>query len=289
MQVKVLFLLVLVTVCWGFRAKHIEGYWTRERMESATPMPLVGLDAKEKVKAGENTVGDLDSCWFGGCSYSSELHDDRSTYMTTPFSSIGKVYFSLGVNNYVCSGSYIGNGLVWTAGHCVFDNTNNVNATNFRFVPGLYRDDEIYGSYDAEFICPSAKWMNPPDSGTGLSWDFGLVRLSGVPDTLASVDIAFNVKPAAGEAFTSYGYPAGAPFTGILDNTCYTSWCCDDGNTNIGAGCDSTGGSSGGGWLDSDNTLIGLNSYQYNFQPDVMYSPLFGAEASALYQSGCTA
>ena len=51
----------------------------------------------------------------------------------------GKVFFSDGASNYVCSGTALSSGnqsVVWTAGHCVNEGPGGFY-TNWAFVPGL--------------------------------------------------------------------------------------------------------------------------------------------------------
>jgi V8-like Glu-specific endopeptidase len=240
-------------------------YWTAERMRSATPVDQVqGLAGKTK------------------------LAYPFTRYEPSPYPTMhGKVFFSDGAANYVCSGTALTSGnqsVVWTAGHCVNEGPGGFY-TNWAFVPA-YRDGAApYGTWAAENLLTTSAWGNSGD----FSYDLGaaVVATNGSGQTLTSVvggrGIAFN--QAAEQRYLSHGYPAAPPFSGGRMYICDANLGTRDTSANpptLGIGCDMTGGSSGGGWVVGNNVLS-VNSYGYTTQPNVMYGPYQGSVAQNLY------
>lgn len=243
-------------------------YWTKARMQAATPADQV-IDAAGRVRRA-------------AAAFDSYEHP-------TPYPpEHGKVFFTLGGTNYVCSGTALdsSNGsVVWTAGHCVNEGPG-AYATNWAFVPA-YRDGSApYGTWTARTLLSSSQWAN----GGDISYDNGaaVMNTSG-GNTLNSVvggrGIAFNY--ARNQFYRSYGYPAAPPFTGERLWVCESQLSHSDPSTSpqtMAIGCDMTGGSSGGGWVVGDS-VYSVNSYGYLTEPNVMYGPYQGSEAQSLYSS----
>jgi V8-like Glu-specific endopeptidase len=194
--------------------------------------------------------------------------------------------------NYVCSGTSVaastGISLVWTAGHCTNEGPGDY-VTNFMFAPAYYDGNTPYGRWAETSIQTTSQFQNQGD----LMYDFGAARVdppSGfagqtLNDVVGSRAMAFNYTVTTNSTrFTSYGYPAAGKFNG------QRMWACDstvtyrDG-TDMGIGCNMTGGSSGGGWINSGGALGSVNSYGYNNLKNVMFGPYQGNVAQALYQS----
>ena len=216
-----------------------------------------------------------------------------SQEVTTPYTqrrrrTHGKVFFTLGGNDYVCSGTALLSGnksVVWTAGHCVNEGPGDF-ATNWEFVPAYKDGSAPLGVYVAEDLFTSSAWANQGD----FSYDFGaaVVAPSGgtaLTDRVGGRGIAFNYSRS--QNYVSYGYPAAPPFTGERLWTCNSPLQTSDNSANpptMGIGCDMTGGSSGGGWIVGGN-LYSVNSYGYANQPDVMYGPYLGSVAQSVYNA----
>ena len=76
----------------------------------------------------------------------------------------GKVFFSIGSSNYVCSGTATNstNGsVVTTAGHCASDNGTFVS--NFAFVPAYDNNARPYGTWTARTLFTTTQWRNGED------------------------------------------------------------------------------------------------------------------------------
>jgi hypothetical protein len=198
-------------------------------------------------------------------------------YTRQATATIGKLFFTDGTYNYVCSASVISERTIATAAHCIHSGGPSGSFySGFLFCPSYYRAGGSGGPH--------------PDRGC---WGFGgYGRVSsawvstayGAPDrdygcivtaTTGSVhsDYVGNITGWTGRAYNfpseqpmvSWGYPAGAPFPGyhiILATS--PEWyevdmTAGDGQVSKYMGNDMTGGSSGGPWWMS----VAHNTYEY--------------------------
>jgi hypothetical protein len=229
----------------------------------------------------------------------------------------GRVYFEMGANAYVCSGTVVNDGrgdrsLVLTAGHCVFDAAQGW-ATFWMFVPqadGLpvvpTCAQSPRGCWTAEALVAHSRFTTAGGfSGTAARYDYafavvgngghnGSTQLDA--DSTADSDTAPDSLPIAfsgvskGNLLYAFGYPAAAPYNGTDLVYCSGKIGQDlfNGNATWSIVCNQTGGASGGGWLRgfSETTGIGtlgsLNSYRYSFS-NRMYGPKFTSYTQAVY------
>jgi hypothetical protein len=243
-------------------------YWTAEKMRNAIPLDVVeGAAGVKQAKAAPPFT-----------------RYEPTTYNPAH----GKVFFSDGSANYVCSGTALTSGnesVVWTAGHCVNEGPGAFY-TNWAFVPGYKDGAAPYGTWTARTLLTTAAW----GQGGDFSYDLGaaVMNTSGgatLTDTVGSRGAGFN-QPAE-QHYLSHGYPAAPPFSGGRMFICESDLGLRDTSANpatMGIGCDMTGGSSGGGWVVGNNVLS-VNSYGYSNQPNVMYGPYQGSVAQQLYTS----
>jgi hypothetical protein len=251
----------------------VEVYWTSDRMQAATPA--------EKVLGGDGAQAKAAPLpWTS--------QEVTTPYTQAPTSTHGKVFFTLGGVDYVCSGTALLSGnksVVWTAGHCVNEGPGAF-ATNWEFVPAYKDGSAPLGVYVADNLFTSSAWANSGD----FSYDFGaaVVSLSGgtaLTDRVGGRGISFNYSRS--QNYVSYGYPAAPPFNGERLWTCNSPLQTSDNSTSpqtLGIGCDMTGGSSGGGWIVGGN-LYSVNSYGYSNQPNVMFGPYLGSVAQGVYNA----
>ena len=256
-------------------ASSVVDYWTPERMESAKPAELQFGGTAEQAKAEA-----APRPWTSG--------EITTPYTQAPTSTHGKVFFTLGGSDYVCSGTALLSGnksVVWTAGHCVNEGPGEF-ATNWQFVPAYKDGAAPLGAYVAENLFTTSAWGNSGD----FSYDLGAAVVApaggtALTDRVGGRGIAFN--SARNQNYQSYGYPAAPPFDGERLWRCTSALQTSDNDANpptLGIGCDMTGGSSGGGWIVGSN-VVSVNSYGYGNQPDVMYGPYQGTVAQSLYNA----
>src|ERR671910_3341965 len=110
------------------QAEHqrIVNYWTAERLANAKPRDFV-KDSTGKFVPKAKPGGGTGASWTGG----------GSVVQRT-----GKVWFSMGGGDWVCSASAVsdsrsGYSLVLTAGHCAYDEVNEAFATNWTYIPSF--------------------------------------------------------------------------------------------------------------------------------------------------------
>jgi V8-like Glu-specific endopeptidase len=207
-------------------------------------------------------------------------------YTSAPTRTNGKVFFSDGGSNYVCSGTAVLSGnssVVWTAGHCVHDGASGFH-TNWTFVPAYADGSRPYGTWTARRLLTTSGWANSGD----FSYDNGaaVVNANGgqaLTSVVGGRNIAFNT--ARQQNYASHGYPAAPPFNGQRLWVCNSPLVYDDTSANpatLGIDCDMTGGSSGGGWI-AGGSVVSVNSYGYTTLPNVMFGPYQGSVAQSLY------
>lgn len=265
-------------------------YWTKERMKNAKP--------RHRARPGGGGGVTKTSDWSR---YAVPLLNGA---YAMPNTQNGKVFFTLGTTNYVCSGTAATAGsaavnLVWTAGHCVTDGDGK-DATNFMFVPGYYNGQEPWGRWTFTVLDSTPGWE--AQGADRFRYDVGAARVVNTKDkeatfasSIGTRDISFGVDPT-GTRLVSYGYPAAGKFNGQRQYACASPFRRWDGTASLDPmqiSCDMTGGSSGGGWMldvdrdsvgDPSEPLVSVNSYGYSFEKTTMYGPYMGSQAQALYE-----
>lgn len=270
----------------GAAQEDAAAYWTEERMENATPAEeLVDDDA---LAAEESAPADGAPTPQPTASPSPTSVPSAGSLAGTDH--IGKVFFTLGGEDYVCSGNSVAstNGsTVSTAGHCVNEG-GGAWVTNWVFAPGYDNGETPYGLWAATDIVSTEQWVSSGD----ISYDVAFAVVAPetgsatLTDAVGGSGITFDA--ARGEQYTAWGYPAEAPFTGETLEDCAGTASDDDlgGTLSQGIDCDMTGGSSGGPWFlgGHDGYQNSVNSFGYDQQPGVMYGPTFGADAEQAYE-----
>lgn len=279
-------------------AQAVQDYWTPERMQSAEPREIPAAVTTESASRTAAPVltgppGMVNGHPPGGGVYTPKVRvfepggrqaeGTPQSWGTAPINPLngpygpfqrwtmegnylggmrgihGKLFFTLGAGNYVCSATVIGRSTVATAGHCVSDGFGTW-ATNVLFCPSYYNG--------AGGVHPSRGCWPWVDAWTSTAW-----FLNGNPDhdyaciitATTGTHIANkigNVTGWAGRAWNwpseqpviTFGYPAASPFPGnVIQQTASTEWYNWDaspgGQVSKVIGSDLTGGASGGGWF----------------------------------------
>jgi hypothetical protein len=249
---------------------EIARYWTPERKQNAKPAKRVaGQSPKAQPEAPPGPA--------------------TSVEVPLPYPSApGKVFFTDGGVNYVCSGTAVvstNESVVWTAGHCLNEGPGDF-FTNFLFVPA-YRDGAApYGSFAAPTLVTTAGWRKRGEFGVDLGAAVVATNESGqsLSDAVAEFPLVFG--SARKQSYQVYGYPAAPPFNGQRLRVCNTAWLMNDTSTRpatIGVPCDMTGGSSGGGWVTASGAVASVVSYGYFNLKDVLFGPVHRTKAEQLY------
>ena len=181
-------------------------------------------------------------------------------YLTYPTSVIGKLFFTLGGSNFVCSGTVVQRNMVYTAGHCVHDGVGSF-ATNLLFCPS-YNNGGVNSAVGcwpvasgANKIWTTGPWSNSSDfdydTACFVTANSGTVLSQRIGNVTGWAGLAWNF--GTDENIMATGYPAGAPFNGrrimfVAANEWYSLHTSSGGQASKYIGSDMTGGSSGGGW-----------------------------------------
>ncbi|MGH2923563.1 MAG: trypsin-like serine peptidase [Solirubrobacterales bacterium] len=250
-------------------------YWTAARMKNAKPVERVS-GRSPKARPGK-----------------------RSSFATSvevplPYPSAhGKVFFTDSGVNYVCSGSAIvssNESVVWTAGHCVNEGPGGFY-TNFLFVPA-YRDGAApYGRFPGPTLLTTSGWQEDGEYGVDLGAAVVATNEAGqsLSDAVAERSLVFNSP--RNQSYQLYGYPAAKRFNGQRMRVCNTAWSRNDTSTTpdtMGAPCNMTGGSSGGGWVTASGAVASVISYGYSSLKNVLFGPHQETEAQLLYTTAQT-
>jgi V8-like Glu-specific endopeptidase len=221
---------------------------------------------------------------------------------------IGKIFFTLGSQDYVCSGALVGGkhpDVVLTAAHCVTSGPGKGAgakwATNWMFIPGYADGRSPYGEYTARRFLVSPDWTGP-ESGRE-QYDIAFVQVatatvygaagpgvSGTAEPPPGLPVAFAAEQFAVPFSRTYlfGYPSELPYNGLYLNFCAGRVVAADGS--VHTACGMTAGDSGGPWLagfsprSGSGTIAAVSTYKVASNAGVLYGAVLGPEARALYQ-----
>lgn len=273
----------------GLRA--VAAYWTPGRMRRATPAPGSPAAGRASAWRTGNTAGSGLRWVHGGAV-------TRST---------GKVFFTLGGTDYVCSGSAVDSAhadVVLTAAHCVSAGVGQW-AVNWLFVPG-YRDGaEPYGAYAARRFFVSPRWSGTLGDGAAADerYDIAFVtvgratpyrtrargpRAGSLP---ATAPVAFGWRGGLATAYV-FGYPSLPPYTGL-----YSNYCAGPAQAPVTPGtsgaarttCTMTAGDSGGPWFAGfspqagTGTIVAISTFKFSGETSTLYGTVLGPAARLLY------
>jgi len=221
---------------------------------------------------------------------------------------VGKVFFTLGGEDYVCSGTLVGGkrpDVVLTAAHCVSGGPGPGGATqwatNWMFVPGFADGLLPYGEYTARRFFVSKDWTGP--QGGREQYDAAFVQVaaatlhgvsgpwvSGAVQPPPGLPVTFAARQDAAPLSRTYvfGYPAELPYSGLDQNYCAGPVGAAGGS--VRTPCGMTAGDSGGPWLagfvprTGTGQVVAVSTYKVSGSPRVLYGAVLGPQARALYE-----
>jgi V8-like Glu-specific endopeptidase len=253
------------------------------------------------------------SSWLNGDTGGAGL---RWTHGGAVAAAVGRVFFTLGGADYVCSGALVdsadpdsadadsaGPGVVLTAAHCVSGVPGRGRATqwatNWVFVPGFADGRLPYGEYTAHRFLVAPGWTAP---GGGEQDDVAFVQVTPVtrdggagaakrqgrwPHGLP-VEFARSQDVTALTRSYVFGYPAEPPYAGLYAAYCAGRVAASGGSVRMP--CGMTAGDSGGPWLagfsprSGSGHVAAVTTYKMSGDLAVLYGTVLGPQARALYQ-----
>lgn len=271
----------------------VREYWTPERMRTAQPV-------ERRLHRGPTP-----RALRGAAEPSRRAAAEQADSNTYPGRTHGKVFFRMQGMKFVCSGTVVtsgGRNLVLTAGHCVYDEVAQRFATNWMFVPGFRDGEKPFGEWAAQRLATTTRFASNGDE----RWDVGVAVVRrdhngrGVQDVVGARGIAFN-QPRD-QFYRAFGYPATGRFDGRRLYRCDSDYDGEDREFSpprpMRIDCDMAGGSSGGGWVVDDSTVVSVTSYGYEYPPlvcmadpsacperDKLFGPYFGSTIHELYRA----
>ncbi|GAA2133909.1 peptidase [Arthrobacter humicola] len=275
-------------------------YWTAERMRNAVPGDVLADKAMKRGKSSKSAAAPLEGAapstveaaapTLQSKAQQSQTLQTKANASENPVPHIGKVFFTLGGTNYVCSGNSVSSGnksTVTTAGHCVNEGPGAF-ATKFTFVPAYLNGAAPYGKWTAKALYAPTQWSSAGD----MTYDTGFAVMSTLngqylTDVVGGSGLQFNA--ARGLSYKSFGYPAAAPFNGESLKSCSGTATNDPYNPQFntqGIPCNMTGGSSGGPWFigtSASGYQNSINSYGYGSNSTTMYGPYWGSVIQQAY------
>lgn len=260
-------------------ASKVRHYWTADRMREAVPLGPVERSGPPRplAKPGSGSGGTT----------SVEVTVPPGSALTAQ----GKVFFTAGSTNYVCSGTALAGDVVWTAGHCVNEGPG-VFYTKFLFVPA-YRDGTApYGKFPASTLLTTGGWLSGGEFGVDVGAAVPSTNAAGQTLSEAVVERSIVFGAARNQSYSVYGYPAAKRFSGQRLRVCNTAWSLDDTSATpatMGVPCDMTGGSSGGGWITAAGSVASVVSYGYPSYKNVLFGPHLETAAQQLYNDAVAA
>lgn len=277
------------------------GYWTQDRLDSALTRDF---EFEPGAKSGKLVA--LGKPSRGGGGSTTTVSGSSWTKGGMPLLATGKVFFTMGTTNYVCSGALANENLsdraiVLTAGHCVWDNQSSSWATNFIFIPAYDSNPSTNCASTpgrclvASSLVASSGFTSQTSFTTQATLnDWGFAAVTETSQT--GFNLAVN-SLTANDSVYAFGYPAQFPYNGSKLIYCSGPITADSKNGGLtwGLGCNMTGGASGGPWLGlfNSSTYVGnlssVNSYKYTNDSTRMYGPKFNANTQAAFEAAKTA
>ncbi|WP_460851766.1 trypsin-like serine peptidase [Nocardioides montaniterrae] len=245
------------------RAAQVRAYWTRDRMLDATPMGAEASGGSTSTRlAPRTTTGQA-------------IESGSSAYVPK---TVGKLFFTDGSVDYVCSASTIATrsrNQIVTAGHCVHTGPHPDDGllggllggtphyfANWMYAPRYLDGRTPLGKWVATNRFVASGWINSEN----FDQDQAILAL-GAHNGKRIVDVTGGNRVAYGASANQghvriWGWPAASPYDGE------SAWRCDgttvrDDSDNVGdarIACSMTQGSSGGPWILAKNRTANIGT-----------------------------
>jgi hypothetical protein len=282
-------------------ARQAREFWTPARMRAAKPVEaIVRRHPKLAAAASAQLVGGEPHRVAAGAPKPVATESDFEQVadpVAPAFRQNGVIFFLVGgLFPGRCSGTSVNapnRSVVFTAGHCVFDNFFGGEwfDEEWVFVPGYRFGQRPFGVFPATRIDATRQWISTGSE----NFDVGAATVGRnekgqrLGAAVGGAGIAWNQKPD--QVFDVHGYPVEVPFDGATQRVCaqkpYLGHDAQSfiapGPLNLAVDCEVTGGASGGGWTIAGNLLNSVTDYGYSQDPETDFGAYFGSEVARLY------
>ncbi|HXA30092.1 MAG TPA: hypothetical protein VN193_15230 [Candidatus Angelobacter sp.] len=217
-------------------------------------------------------------------------------YFRFPGSTVGKFYYTDQGVNKVCSASVVNGprsgGIVYTAGHCLFDWSAQQWTTNWLFAPAADNGVWPFGTWSWKWGEAWQPYMQKEDE----AYDYGVVTF--FPNNGASLlskagGLGLVLNAPYRQHWHVWGYPTS---DSQRQWVCSASWAASDippGASGepppLGVGCDQGDGMGGGPWMMQTQPggqsayLNSVTAYQVSGIPNALYGDYFDSSAVTMY------
>ena len=291
---------------------QVVAFWTNARVAQAIPRDFdFDPNSRSFRPSGKPAAG--------GGGGSSTTAGSSWTAGGEVLKTTGKVLFAMGGTYYVCSASVAddtvsGRSIILTAAHCAYDEAGGAFATNWMFVPdydsapaplntsGSFCASTSLGCWTASALVVAGGYATAGgfnDQAVVHDYAFAVVGAGGKSGT-AQLDATVGGHPiqyssvSAGADTYLFGYPAAGRYKGKDLVYCRGSLGFDPymADATYRAGCNMTGGSSGGPWFTpfsgGSGTMMSVNSYGYS-GITAMHGPKLNAETQSMFSTAASA
>ncbi|UUW88250.1 trypsin-like serine peptidase [Pimelobacter simplex] len=224
----------------------VRSYWTPQRMRDAVP-----VDRSADGATGATGAGPTARRTTAGA---------QARAVVAPRST-GKLFFSDGASDYVCSGAAVNTperNVVLTAGHCVNSGATRGLLgcrpgryfTRFLFVPGYAGGARPYGAWTGVTALAQPDWVNQCGNYSHDQAVLTVAPLGGrrLVDVVGGNAVAWGY-PQREDGVRVIGWPAEAPYDGESAQQCTGSTSAFPETGDAHLACPLNGGASGGPWF----------------------------------------
>jgi V8-like Glu-specific endopeptidase len=189
-----------------------------------------------------------------------------------PYTTIGKLFFSINGSPFVCSASVIQRRVVATAGHCVHSGTSSGFYSNWMFVPAFRDGTAPFLTWNWRYVIVTGTWATGgggvPNAADYAMIEFGDQPLSNgaPPSRLGNVTgwLGWQTVSLSTNHTSKLGYPCNLDNCQKMQDVMSNNFRNTSPN-NVEYGSDARGGSSGGPWVQNFQTIatgggVGLNT-----------------------------
>jgi V8-like Glu-specific endopeptidase len=202
-----------------------------------------------------------------------------------PYTTVGKLFFSINGAPYVCSASVIQRRVVATAGHCVHSGTSAGFYSNWVFVPAFRDGNAPFLSWNWRYVIVTGTWAGG-GGGVPNAADYAMIEFGDQPLTrgappskLGNVTgwLGWQTVSLSTNHTSKMGYPCNLDNCQKMQDVMSNNFRNTSPN-NVEYGSDARGGSSGGPWVQNfqviptggatglntgSNRVVAVTSYGY--------------------------